>query len=660
MPRLNNRDITPPPSTVPSGRGAGRRGGQGSGGPAGPGHIHRSTAVDTRLFSHSSAENPIELDNSPPNTNDTGNWTGFRGSINDSTTNDPLCLRTQMIILLDKNKSAKNADSLTALFAKNLYSTLMGASTEILRIVGEHHPTLSNSVHDAFSARLSSGPKLKPGKFHHVEKMVDIWFAIRDIPEVVEDDSRRPRRKNSSINIQTYVDLMKRYQGLAEAAVKENAEDARAVKSERMPTGENDRKWKSPGVALSTIEFPHCPNPKCRHTYIDGPPSNATADTENATAVSEYIQTCENFKRYKKGTGPQPEDENGEPITKMPKAPTTIDKYLRCHCSQMKANPRTGSQCPVKCTVDGITYQLGKCPICMCTCNLFVKLKNYRTMIIASSFEDKDQGPTATDKAMLARNFLTSSLNINLAQQNASTEHYNKMKEDGQLDRRVNVADSVRKSGYVAQALSIVGNRTSQQTLQALRSNIDGVQHRNGPTWTNVGDMRNICRRTAADDRMINNGAGQNAFVSTVATAAGASSNTSLQLYSESEVSKFMPEGMDEEEALKFSIMASKDSNAARASMPPPPPVAAATLSSSHLASTPDYIVRTRSAALAQRRATDKKDKRKRRALAKVNECLSEPKNNALVNCLKSVADEPTPLRLEECLEYMEDIEEEK
>ena len=54
------------------------------------------------------------------------------------------------------------------------------------------------------------------------------------------------------------------------------------------------------------------------------------------------------------------------------------------------------------------------------------------------------------------------------------------------------------------------------------------------------------------------------------------------------------------------------------------------------------------------------KGKGKRRALAKVNECLSEPKNNALVNWLKSVADEPTPLRLEECLEYMEDIEEEK
>ena len=102
MPRLNNCDITPPPSTVPSGRGAGRLGGQGSGEPAGLGHTHRSTAVDTRLFSHSSADNPIELDNSPPNTNHTGNWTGFRGDINvsTSTTNDPLCLRTQMIILL--------------------------------------------------------------------------------------------------------------------------------------------------------------------------------------------------------------------------------------------------------------------------------------------------------------------------------------------------------------------------------------------------------------------------------------------------------------------------------------------------------------------------------------------------------------------------------
>ena len=150
------------------------------------------------------------------------------------------------------------------------------------------------------------------------------------------------------------------------------------------------------------------------------------------------------------------------------------------------------------------------------------------------------------------------------------------------------------------------------QCLQALRSNVDGVHHRNGPTWTNVGDMRNIGCRTAADDRMINNGAGQNAFVSTVATVAGASSNKSWQIYLESEVSTFMQEGMDEEEALKFSIMVSEDSYVAGASMPPPPPVAAATLSSYHPAYTPDYIVRTRNAALAQRRATDKKDKRKR------------------------------------------------
>ena len=87
MPRLNNREITPPPNTVPSaGRGAGRGGGQGSGGHSGPGHTHRSTAVDTQLFSHSSANNLNELDNLPPYTNDTGNWTGFRGGINDSTT----------------------------------------------------------------------------------------------------------------------------------------------------------------------------------------------------------------------------------------------------------------------------------------------------------------------------------------------------------------------------------------------------------------------------------------------------------------------------------------------------------------------------------------------------------------------------------------------
>ena len=72
---------------------------------------------------------------------------------------------------------------------------------------------------------------------------------------------------------------------------------------------------------------------------------------------------------------------------------------------------------------------------------------------------------------------------------------------------------------------------------------------------------------------------------------------------------------------------------------------------------TPEVVSRTRSAAFKRRKETDKSNKKLRKSLSKVAKALSNPKDEAVVNALFEVADENTPARLEECIDFMNELE---
>jgi ABC-type taurine transport system substrate-binding protein len=74
----------------------------------------------------------------------------------------------------------------------------------------------------------------------------------------------------------------------------------------------------------------------------------------------------------------------------------------------------------------------------------------------------------------------------------------------------------------------------------------------------------------------------------------------------------------------------------------------------------PEVLSRTRSDALRRRRQTDKSNKKLRRQLSKVAKALSNPKDEAMVNVLKEYEDEPTAVRLDECIDFMEECEEDE
>jgi hypothetical protein len=132
---------------------------------------------------------------------------------------------------------------------------------------------------------------------------------------------------------------------------------------------------------------------------------------------------------WKRNEGPQPVcPTTGLPLTKPPKVPTKLKKYLRCHCHQNGVNMRTGKTCAMKCIVDGRQYKTGACPLCKCVCHLFVPLDDlfvplddYRAMIIANSLEPSKYD---SNDRLRARDWLLKGTNVNRIQQEVSAQTY--------------------------------------------------------------------------------------------------------------------------------------------------------------------------------------------------------------------------------------------
>ena len=255
---------------------------------------------------------------------------------------------------------------------------------------------------------------------------------------------------------------------------------------------------------------------RCKYHLIDGPPANKTAARDNQAAVRDHVQRCEAFKKWKRNLGPQPLcPTTDEPLTQMPPNPKPIKRYLRCHCRQNFADPRTGSRCRLGNVYRGVPFPIGKCSICLCVCNAFVQLKDYKTIVTVSTLPTVPKYGTNSQHA--ARAWLESGTNINMVQQQKSTEVYRNMMTSGKMSRDGDITRNVSNEGALAQSLHMVANRPRDvATIEALCSKVDQVEHPLGPSHTSVGDMNKHGRATAADMRISNN-----SLISGFNTAAG-------------------------------------------------------------------------------------------------------------------------------------------
>ncbi len=228
----------------------------------------------------------------------------------------------------------------------------------------------------------------------------------------------------------------------------------------------------------------------CGHHFID---HSENAQQKNNKMQHVYLKTMAQVTAWRanKKTLPQPVcPEIGKLLTKV-SPPELVKKHVRCHCLQLHTNWHTGDQCPNDCK----GHKKRKCPVCWCTCSLYVtEDQHHKIFILATMSND---GAAEVDPGDNARKFIVDSLGVGAMQHQVLVEKHNKMMSDGNIQMRqggVAFLSNVVNAGGLAQGLFIVGNLLSQLAASFLCEKVRGVAHRSGKTCINLcGETIDLC-----------------------------------------------------------------------------------------------------------------------------------------------------------------------
>jgi DNA polymerase elongation subunit (family B) len=175
-----------------------------------------------------------------------------------------------MIILMDRNASNASNESLSALYVKSMYDSIMRQHNVIIAEVVKEKPELEILITDALDAPFLVENRQRPGKMHHVEKLVDIWEYYEQVPTLRVGFIGR----SCATSLWSYTDTMCRYHSLAETDVTENRSRLRGWKSEPMSDVERARLFLMDGGVELGLQYPSCP--RCQHvstTSLTGHPT---------------------------------------------------------------------------------------------------------------------------------------------------------------------------------------------------------------------------------------------------------------------------------------------------------------------------------------------------------------------------------------------------
>ena len=118
-----------------------------------------------------------------------------------------------MIILMDRNASNASNESLSALYVKNMYDSIiiMRQHNAIIAEVVKEKPELEILITDALDAPFLVQNCQRPGKMHRVEKLVDIWEYYEQVPALRTGFIGRSR----TTSLRSYTNTMCRSHSLA-------------------------------------------------------------------------------------------------------------------------------------------------------------------------------------------------------------------------------------------------------------------------------------------------------------------------------------------------------------------------------------------------------------------------------------------------------------
>ena len=280
----------------------------------------------------------------------------------------------------------------------------------------------------------------------------------------------------SNVNLDLYISAMEQVEQQAEGEVADKKKTVGQAKSAKFPQGEEHRKYMERGIAVDKSEFPVCCNPECGHPFLDHPESNLDAQENNKQAMTEYLAQMEKMKLWKqnKQANPQPTcPTTGKLLTKIPLPEVTLE-YVRCHCKESKYSARRQTSCYAKC--EG--YELGKCPICRCTCDFFTDVNSYRQKYALMMLERTQ--PEQRIPSEEARAFLDTSSNVRQLTSSASVSYYQRQIAGGNMAFGTDYSSQVSNDGALGQALYMLSHPPSGGAQGFLRQSINALSHPQG------------------------------------------------------------------------------------------------------------------------------------------------------------------------------------
>ena len=134
-------------------------------------------------------------------------------------------------------------------------------------------------------------------------------------------------------------------------------------------------------------------------------------------------------------------------------------------------------------------------------CNAFVLLDKYKVIVTVTSHGAVQQVHNRAESV----EWLDGMMNINRMQQHDSSQHYNNMSNDGAMVRSGSVVNGIYNEGALAQSFGILEKPPAHGVVCHLCTVIDRVQHPEGPSFTNFGDVNVHGRASAASAHVANN-----------------------------------------------------------------------------------------------------------------------------------------------------------
>ena len=265
------------------------------------------------------------------------------------------------------NPNVTSADEL-----KNMLGTVVEKRAFFLKVAGVLDTKMEvadvptgTTICSLLLSKIPNSFPVKLTKTKVAAALVDIWAILAGVLPT------NMLRRGDTHDLQKYFGFMVRVELLTKRELEMDSTVAKDIKTINLDDEMMQRCFLVGGGYAPPPLFNTCA--KCGHRVVDEPKENKKAAKQTATFQKQWLADSQGLIKWKNNEGGPLLDKKGKTMTKVP-SPKVLPEYIICHCwQQMESIVAAGEfSCYYKCLVNGIQYDIGKCPHCLCDCSFVV------------------------------------------------------------------------------------------------------------------------------------------------------------------------------------------------------------------------------------------------------------------------------------------------